>query len=88
MSPAAKAKGLKQGMLQTFVHLAPQSLFLAFGARRPLCRSCVLFSIARTVLPTGLNSPAFLRPPRQQRNDEISALLALFRHACKLRTPD
>eukprot|EP00045_Choanoeca_perplexa_P005988 m.50183 g.50183 ORF g.50183 m.50183 type:complete len:442 (+) comp13399_c0_seq1:228-1553(+) len=33
LSPAAKAKGLSVGMLQTFVHLAPQSLYLFFGVR-------------------------------------------------------
>ena len=31
LAPAAKARGLQQGMLQTFIHMAPQSLFLAFG---------------------------------------------------------
>ena len=33
LAPAAKALGLRQGFLQTLVHLAPQSLFLVFGTR-------------------------------------------------------
>lgn len=33
LSPAAKARGLKQGMLQTFINMAPQSLFLFLGTR-------------------------------------------------------
>lgn len=31
LSPAAKARGLRQGMLQTFVNIVPQGLFLVFG---------------------------------------------------------
>ncbi|EGD80446.1 hypothetical protein PTSG_11091 [Salpingoeca rosetta] len=33
LAPAAKALGLRQGFLQTLVHLAPQSIFLVFGTR-------------------------------------------------------
>jgi lysosomal acid lipase/cholesteryl ester hydrolase len=33
LSPAAKARGLNQGLLQTLVKIAPQSLFLFFGTR-------------------------------------------------------
>ena len=31
LAPAAKAKGLKRGMLQTFINMAPESLFLILG---------------------------------------------------------
>eukprot|EP01147_Barroeca_monosierra_P007583 gene7583-7708_t len=33
LAPAGKALGLRQGFLQTLVHLAPQSIFLIFGTR-------------------------------------------------------
>eukprot|EP00053_Salpingoeca_punica_P005677 m.55858 g.55858 ORF g.55858 m.55858 type:complete len:523 (+) comp13352_c0_seq1:49-1617(+) len=36
LSPAAKAHGLNQGMLKTFMQIAPQSLFLFFGTRAML----------------------------------------------------
>lgn len=36
LSPAAKAKGLRKGMLQTFINMAPESLFLLLGTRAVL----------------------------------------------------
>eukprot|EP00048_Salpingoeca_helianthica_P022722 m.19949 g.19949 ORF g.19949 m.19949 type:complete len:453 (-) comp7709_c0_seq2:25-1383(-) len=50
LAPAAKARGLKQGWLQTFINMAPESLFLIFGTRTAL--SISLFW--RSVLPRRL----------------------------------
>jgi lysosomal acid lipase/cholesteryl ester hydrolase len=33
LSPAAKARGLQRGFLQSVIHVAPKTLFLVFGAR-------------------------------------------------------
>lgn len=50
LAPAAKARGLKQGWLRTFVNMAPESLFLIMGTRTAL--SISLFW--RSVLPRRL----------------------------------